>query len=64
MEDNKSKDQVKNLVDEIEGMSDLEKAILLRKIEQGIAESERGEGQDWEEFKKEWRLEDKLNDNN
>lgn len=57
-----TKDKLQDILDKMPEKIEVEdvfdKILLSAKIEQGLAELERGESQDWEEFKAEWRKED------
>ncbi len=57
-----TKDKLQHIVntmpDKIEVEEVFDKILLSAKIEQALAESEQGLGQDWEEFKTEWLNED------
>jgi hypothetical protein len=44
--------------DKLEVEEIFDKIILSAKIEEALLDSERGLGQDWEEFKEEWLKED------
>ena len=54
----KLQDILDNMPEKVEVEEIFDKILLSAKIQQGIDELERGEGQDWEEFKAEWRRED------
>ncbi|MEO6976989.1 MAG: hypothetical protein ABI113_01380 [Mucilaginibacter sp.] len=57
-----TKDRLQNIVDKLPEEADVEevfdKILISAKIEQALAESELGLGQDWDEFKEEWLKED------
>jgi hypothetical protein len=57
-----TKDEVLNISDNMPYKMDVEevfdKILLSAKIEQALSESERGLGQEWNEFKEEWLKED------
>jgi len=53
----KLQDIVNNMPDKVEIDEVFDKILLSAKIEQALAESEKGLGQDWDEFKVEWLAE-------
>ena len=57
-----TKDRLQDIVDKLPEEADVEevfdKILISAKIEQALAESEQGLGQDWDEFKEEWLKED------
>jgi len=51
-------DLLNKMPDKLEVEEIFDKIILSAKIEEALLDSERGLGQDWEEFKEEWLKED------
>jgi hypothetical protein len=51
-------DILNKMPDKLEVEEIFDKIILSAKIEEALLDSERGLGQDWEEFKEEWLKED------
>jgi len=51
-------DILNTMPEKVEVEEIFDKILLSAKIEQGLADLERGESQDWEKFKAEWRRED------
>jgi hypothetical protein len=54
----KLQDILNNMPDKVDVEEVFDKILLSAKIEQAIEESEKGLGQDWDEFKAEWLAED------